>query len=533
MRPLAAVVVLLSASAFAQGWCLDRSFSDGGVFLLDVGGVDNVGWSAQGLDLQTDGRLIVGGTIAGAPAGRFLAVRLSTNGTLDPTFDGTGVVDVAIGASNAELETIRVQPDGTIVLAGAAEDPLLDGGGRLLVVVARLTSAGALDSAFGGGVLLPRILPHPEIVNGQLPLSNGGVLLAGQGRTRGADYNLFTLALLRDGGLDTSYGDGGISEIDFSGGDEFGAAIAQDQAGRVLVPATTYRGTQFDFGLARLTPNGVLDPSFGIAPFVGRVTTDFFGGSDACTVALEQPNGRILCGGNITLSDGGAGVAVMRTLASGLPDLSFGPGGRTTREGANWSLRALAVLSDGTIVAGGAAPGAGRPDTDLTLGFLDSAGSFVPGIGAAGVLQLDVAGGNDGVRTLKVDQQGRLLVFGAAERAGQNDLFVARLSPCGDAGVPDAGTPDAGTPDAGTPDAGAPDAGTPDAGTPDAGTPDAGTPDAGTPDAGTPDAGTPDAGTPLELRVGCGCSAAPSWSLLAAWWLLAFRRARARSRSAA
>ena len=79
MRALAMLSTIIASSAFAQGFCLDPSFADGGVFVLDVGGVDNVAWSAQGLDLQPDGRLVVGGTVVGAPGGRLVVVRLSTS----------------------------------------------------------------------------------------------------------------------------------------------------------------------------------------------------------------------------------------------------------------------------------------------------------------------------------------------------------------------------------------------------------------------------------------------------------------------
>lgn len=82
-----------------------------------------------------------------------------------------------------------------------------------------------------------------------------------------------------------------------------------------------------------------------------------------------------------------------------------------------------------------------------------------------------------------------------------------------DGGV-DAGV-DAGGVDAGSPDAGAADAGTSDAGTSDAGALDAGALDASTPDAGAPDAGTPDAPTPGAYDVGCGCTGAPGFWLVA------------------
>ncbi len=484
------LVVALGGLADAQVLCLDPSFAGGGITSVDVRQVANVGWTPQGLDLQPDGRIVVGGTGAEFDGGSFFVWRLTEDGESDLSFGSFGFVEIPLGLPRPEFETIRVQADGTLVLAGEGGDTSVTSVDASRAVIARVSSSGVVEQ-----VLLPRFAPSPQIVNGQVALPDGRALFAGQGRTRGADYNLFVFALLRDGGLDTSFGDGGLTEVDFGGGDEFGAALVQDAQGRLLLNAVTYRSGQFDFGLARLNVLGGHDLNFGLAR-PGRVTTDFFGRDDSCDVVGVQPDGKPLCGGSVTLPDGGAATALVRYQTNGDRDSTFGTGGMVLKESPRASLRALTVHPNGTIAVAGGAPGL-NGDLDMTIGFFDPSGNSIPLSSSESILRLDLHG-DESAHQLRFDSRNRLLVFGETSvDGGQNDAVVARYIFCGsDGGTPDAGTPDAGTPDAGTPDAGTPDAGTPDAGTPDAGTPDAGTPDAGTPDAGTPDAGTLDAGTP-------------------------------------
>ena len=63
-------------------------------------------------------------------------------------------------------------------------------------------------------------------------------------------------------------------------------------------------GPARDFALARYTPNGALDPSFGSG---GKVTTDFFGFTDHAQGGLVvQPDGKLVAAGaSFTFFTGG------------------------------------------------------------------------------------------------------------------------------------------------------------------------------------------------------------------------------------
>src|SRR5687768_7440357 len=72
------------------------------------------------------------------------------------------------------------------------------------------------------------------------------------------------LAKGADGGLDPTFGQGGLVTTDFSNGiDEAHATIVQSD-GRIVVVGITSDGVgDFDFALARYNPSGALDLSFG------------------------------------------------------------------------------------------------------------------------------------------------------------------------------------------------------------------------------------------------------------------------------
>ena len=495
-------LVSTASRAAVTPLCLDPAFGAGGVFVLDVGGVNNLAYTPQGLDLQGDGKLVLGGAAGSAPAFSFLTVRLTPGGDLDPAWGEGGLSSVNLGGIGHNLETVQVQPDGTVVIAGSLSVPTDAGGVIESIGVARLRVDGTLDLSFGdGGVALPRFGDGFELSNAQVRLADGRLRLGGQGSS-GGKIDLVVAGLLADGRVDPSFGDGGVVRVDFAGSDEFGGVLMLDSAGRLLVPGTVYR-PGFDFGLARLLPSGAYDSSFtddgGLA---GRVTSDFFGGRDSCNTVLEQPDGTIVCGGDADAADGGMRFALVRYLASGALDSSFGSAGKVALDlGASAGVRSLVRLVDGTLVAGGFATNRAG-DTDFALVFLEPTGALE----ARGVMRFDITPGRDDrVHTLKVDSSGRLLAFGETTDGVSNNIAVLRLGPCALA----------------------------DAGLADAGLDDAGLADAGLNDAGTADAGPPVVRAPAVLSVGCACqSASPAFiaaGLVALWLSRRTLRARAPS----
>jgi uncharacterized delta-60 repeat protein len=119
---------------------LDAAFGSGGIVTTDVGG-----WAFAVLQ-QSDGKLVAVG-YAGAGASDFAVARYHPNGTLDTTFNGTGIVTTTFGAGSGDVATgVVQQADGRLVVAGYT----ITGGVRQ-IALARYRPDGTLDPAFGSG----------------------------------------------------------------------------------------------------------------------------------------------------------------------------------------------------------------------------------------------------------------------------------------------------------------------------------------------------------------------------------------------
>ena len=82
-------------------------------------------------------------------AGARFAPRCSAApGALDPTFGGTGKVTTNFGSGDAQCQSVAVQSDGKIVVAGIAFNAGAIGGGDFAVV--RYNLDGSLDTSFNG-----------------------------------------------------------------------------------------------------------------------------------------------------------------------------------------------------------------------------------------------------------------------------------------------------------------------------------------------------------------------------------------------
>ena len=98
---------------------LDSSFGSGGEVSLAIEGapVYTYGDNANAIALQADGKIVVAGTHS--ENGHSIAVgRFNTDGSLDTTFNGTGVLTTQVGTGSYGL-ALAIQPaDGKIVVVG-------------------------------------------------------------------------------------------------------------------------------------------------------------------------------------------------------------------------------------------------------------------------------------------------------------------------------------------------------------------------------------------------------------------------------
>ncbi|MGW1624481.1 calcium-binding protein, partial [Streptomyces sp. NPDC002172] len=139
---------------------LDTGFGTNGIQRTDFGDYD----SAEALAVQPDGKIVA----AGSSGGRAALARYNTNGTLDPGFDGNGLVLTPGGGA----EDMKLQGDGRIVVAGSGP-----GGFNVL----RYNTDGGLDSGFGNGGRVATSFGGSDAAHGVALQSDGRIVAAGQG----------------------------------------------------------------------------------------------------------------------------------------------------------------------------------------------------------------------------------------------------------------------------------------------------------------------------------------------------------------
>jgi uncharacterized delta-60 repeat protein len=95
---------------------LDTTFGGTGIVSTDSGQTDQ----ARDLTLQTDGKIIVCGTIWNANSKDILLARYNTDGSLDTSFGTNGMSVTNIGMNNDAGSEIIRQPDGKVIVGGAS-----------------------------------------------------------------------------------------------------------------------------------------------------------------------------------------------------------------------------------------------------------------------------------------------------------------------------------------------------------------------------------------------------------------------------
>jgi uncharacterized delta-60 repeat protein len=337
---------------------LDPTFGTGGRVRTDFGGRFD---EALAVAAQPDGKIVVAGSSSDATGSDMAVARYTSDGTLDPTFDGDGLALVDFG-SEASARAVALQPDGKAVLAGWVSHPV--GGGCCVsdFALARLTSAGTLDSSFDGdGQVVTDFLPGAD--NGHdaaqavLVQADGRIVAAGAGVAGVVSVDFAAARYLADGSLDPTFSDDGLVTTDFVGYFDEIRDLAVDTGGRIVAGGQSceFPGNAdevCDFGLARYTATGGLDRRFGRQ---GRVRTDVGGdvGEGIRGVAV-QTDGRIVAAGDAS-GPGGADVGLTRYRSDGHLDRSFGVNGVviTPVSPSTDEVGGLALQADGRLLVAG------------------------------------------------------------------------------------------------------------------------------------------------------------------------------------
>ena len=151
---------------------LDLSFNGSGTVITPIGSGDNY---AISLALQSDGKILVVGVCSNGANSDFCLARFLANGTLDSSFSSTGKVITPIGSGDDYAYGIALQPDGKIVVAGYCSN-----GANLDFCLARYLANGTLDTSFGStGKVITPIAGGNDVANSVALQPDGKIVVAG------------------------------------------------------------------------------------------------------------------------------------------------------------------------------------------------------------------------------------------------------------------------------------------------------------------------------------------------------------------
>lgn len=273
----------------------------------------------------------------------------------------------------------------------------------------KLKPDGSVDSSFGtNGLALVSTTTGlaNEVSYDAFFLRNGKVLITGRGVPT---PNLLFARVTSMGAIDSSFDVDGISMLTHGGTSWFGGAIVEDPEGRIVSV-----GGIGDALVTRLLSDGGFDPSFDTD---GVVTTNIGGGggTEAYTSVAFQTDGKIIAAG---LEGVGAAqdMVLARYTSTGALDASYGVSGILSIDfdGNADFIAAMAIQSDGKIVAAGQKTSAGGTDTDFAIIRVLTNGTLDPSFSGDGMATFDFGFTNESVRAMTLDSLGRAIIGGAA-----------------------------------------------------------------------------------------------------------------------
>ncbi len=369
---------------------LDTTFGTDGVVTTNV---EFKGGNGElGIVKDANGKILISATVAATlnAADRDVAViRFNENGTLDNTFNGTGVAVISLNTAHDNgtalvgpdaARGIAVNENGIYVLANARGiGTAMAGGPRTDTdfTVARITTLGILDVTFGDAGIFQldiKIGGVPQEKNstprGIKSLPDGKVIVGGYQTTPGigggAQPVIFRLD--SDGDLDTSFAGGVFHEAVLQAQTEvYNFAIHGDKivtGGYGRQDATpsinNYISLRFDLddGARDLTWGGTANGAVVFDPSGAELGSN-------CRNAIALPGGKTLLTGSTGPSNDPAQDAVFAILdADGVLDTEYGTGVHKFALGANGNDQFWGGAISGDQIAVVGYKGGGMNQTD-------------------------------------------------------------------------------------------------------------------------------------------------------------------------
>lgn len=344
---------------------IDTSFGTSGKFRFAVGSSDDY---ATTVGIQSDGKIVVGGYCQnGAGAYDFCVARLTSSGALDTTFNTTGynIFPLTAGNYNEYAQSLAIQSDGKIVIGGSCITATT--ANNLDFCLARLTTAGVLDTTFNTTGKVISALAGNDIASSLVLQRNGYILLGGSCST---DFCIVRYDTT--GAVDPSFGNGNTGRVVFTASTATAAAtytegpikmsLQTDQ--KILIGgAASSSVADYNYVMGRLNSDGILDENFGVEGRI-QINQSVFGTGNSASglsdfigaIAL-QSDGKLIGAGRTFGNNLNMNLGLLRVTPDGVLDSSFGSNGRVVQNLTGFNGNAFSknvlIQSDGKILVTG------------------------------------------------------------------------------------------------------------------------------------------------------------------------------------
>jgi uncharacterized delta-60 repeat protein len=298
--------------------------------------------------------------VIGANAGGNLMalVRLNSDGSFDTTFDTNGIKRAFTAAplnNGSTFGEIAVDSQGRIVVVGSANLTSI-GLTANTPFIARFTSAGALDTSFGGSGFVTVTGQSAGRFEGvDIDTSDRITTVSQVGSISGSNASMFIVRVNPDGTFDNTFSGDGVQT--FAHPTEASAtptSVKLDSSGRAYVGINhSSGGASLKIGVARITSSGNVDTTFGTNGYATiNVPPGITSGSPSETDLEITQSGLIATTGNDTTK-----VFIARLTQNGTIDTTFDVDGfnGSAQSGQTRRARAVVELADGRLVIAGEA----------------------------------------------------------------------------------------------------------------------------------------------------------------------------------
>ena len=275
----------IALSRYNTNGSIDNTFGTNGKVIINFGGSYEAGYA---ISILSNSKIL----IAGSKGYNFFLCRLNTNGSLDGTFGSGGYVITVVGPLGGYANSICVQNDGKIILAGFSEKQFPKASEQTDFAIVRYNSNGSLDNTFGtSGIVITDVGGIRDRALSVILQNDGKIIAAGQCNS----YDFATVRYNSNGTLDNTFGINGKVITDFAGDADICEKVLLQQNGKIVGAGYVYQNSNYSFALVRYNANGSIDNTFGAN---GKVITDFGSNNeDKAFGLIIQPDGKIIAAG--------------------------------------------------------------------------------------------------------------------------------------------------------------------------------------------------------------------------------------------